>query len=330
VRATLNVLLFGTSRRVAGKQTAAYDGAMDISQEIHDRFGAKSEDWYPTVCRDLSIGTVELGEYRLHGPTIFRLDGLKSRLEIVMSDAFTFLKVCAPEEGASYARGRTALFSRGFIFEVDGTSLGPMTVPALRCTFRDPSSDRMLSREEIGDALDVRSPAVSHALERLAMELRSPGFHSGLLADSLLNTATIELGRYLRDSRSRQSARLTAQQMERVHRLIDAQSPLPTAAALAAECRVSRRHFFRLFRETTGMSLARYMMERRIARGRAMLSHDDLPTKQIAHLCGFPSVSAFNKAFRQIMGRTPRVFRQRVISWRTVAGDPPGRSLTVR
>jgi len=286
---------------------------MDVSQEIHGHLGAEREDWYPKVCSDLRIGTVELGEYRLAGPKVFRLDGVKSRLEIVMSDAFTSLKVRVPEEGTSYPRGRTAFFSKGFVFEVDGASLGPMTVPALRCTF-DPSSDRILSREELGDALDVRSPAVSHALERLAMELRSPGFHSTMLADSLLSTASIELGRYLRDSRSRLSARLTARQMETIHRLIDAQSPLPTAAELAAECRVSRRHFFRLFRETTGMSLARYMMERRIARGRAMLSHDDLPTKQIAHLCGFPSASAFNKAFRQMTGRTPREFRQRVIS----------------
>lgn len=226
---------------------------------------------------------------------------------MLMDDGQSDLQITLPGAATTVTMGRVAFFPTDCLYEIEWPV---STRRVLRCTYGGPSRHRELDSLEIGRSFDIRWPAVSIELERLAAELLSPGWESKALSERIMFVVGLELGRYFRSLPARSAVELSAQQMERINLRIDMPGVMPTAAELAAECQISRRHLFRLFQKTTGKPLARYMMERRINSAREMLSRHDLPTKQIAYLSGFSSVSAFYNAFRRTTGRTPRAFRE--------------------
>lgn len=161
-------------------------------------------------------------------------------------------------------------------------------------------------------ALDVRSPQVHQALARLAHEIESPGFGSAMLAEALMTQAGVELYRYFR-GRARDpgaAARLGPGQLRRIDEAIEQPGKLPGVAVLARLCDVSTRHFFRLFKVSTGQTLAAYAADRRVARAKALLAQRYPPIKEIAWRCGFETPAAFSAAFRKQAGMTPKAFRQ--------------------
>lgn len=167
-------------------------------------------------------------------------------------------------------------------------------------------------------SLDVRSPHIRDALARLAREIASPDFGSALLAEALLTQVGVELYRYFMRSGAAGGgggegpSRLSAAQMRRIDDAIEQPGRLPGVADLARLCDVSTRHFFRLFRVSTGQTLAAYAAERRIARAKALLVQAGPPIKEIAWRCGFETPAAFSAAFRKAAGMTPKAFRQAV------------------
>lgn len=167
-------------------------------------------------------------------------------------------------------------------------------------------------------SLDVRSPHVRDALARLAREIACPDFGSALLAEALLAQVGVELYRYFMRSGTGSGAageslsRLSAAQMRRIDDAIEQPGKLPSVAELALLCDISTRHFFRLFRVSTGQTLAAYAADRRIARAKALLVQARPPIKEIAWRCGFETPAAFSAAFRKAAGMTPKAFRQAV------------------
>jgi AraC family transcriptional regulator len=79
---------------------------------------------------------------------------------------------------------------------------------------------------------------------------------------------------------------------------------------LARECGVSVRHLSRMFIEATGVTPAVYVANVRIQKAKTALTDGVMPIKQIAHNCGFRSVSAFTAAFRRETGVTPGNYRR--------------------
>jgi AraC family transcriptional regulator len=185
-------------------------------------------------------------------------------------------------------------------------------VRAIRCSFRKElvHPPRVWLAEELAAALNIRSGPIRRAMHSLAEELLSPGFNSHLLTESLSVVVGVELGRYLRQRGCHSPAgRLTNDQLALVNNRIEVQGYVPTAAELASDCRMSRRHFFRLFRQTTGMSLSDYATHRRVDRAKALLGHKGLAVKQVAYQCGFQTQSGFSAAFRRATGMTPREYQ---------------------
>ena len=78
---------------------------------------------------------------------------------------------------------------------------------------------------------------------------------------------------------------------------------------LAAEACLSPFHFSRLFRDATGLSPHRYVIERRIRAAQKMLSSTQSPLVDVALETGFGSQATFTRAFRQVTGVTPSQFR---------------------
>lgn len=72
---------------------------------------------------------------------------------------------------------------------------------------------------------------------------------------------------------------------------------------------VNRSYLSTLFKEYTGMSPIKYLQNFRVTRAQHMLRVTDLPIESIALSCGYQSTEAFHKIFRQIVGMSPKLFR---------------------
>ena len=75
-----------------------------------------------------------------------------------------------------------------------------------------------------------------------------------------------------------------------------------------ADLPVSR--FVEVFRQTTGMTPARYMRHIRIEAAKEMLFRTALPLKDIAHRCGFADHSHFTRVFVAQVGVPPATWRR--------------------
>lgn len=81
------------------------------------------------------------------------------------------------------------------------------------------------------------------------------------------------------------------------------------AETLANLASLSSSRFRAVFGRWMGMSPHRYVTHRRIARARELLAQEEHTLKQIARLTGFSDEFHFSKAFRQVDGLPPSVFR---------------------
>lgn len=79
----------------------------------------------------------------------------------------------------------------------------------------------------------------------------------------------------------------------------------------ARPCHVSPTHFRRLFRKALGQSPHVYLTELRVRMAATRLHATGEKVLVIAENTGFPTLSSFNRAFRQVMKMTPREWRAR-------------------
>jgi AraC-like DNA-binding protein len=81
--------------------------------------------------------------------------------------------------------------------------------------------------------------------------------------------------------------------------------------ALANSVHLSRAHFIRSFRETFGETPHRYLQRRRIERAMTLLRETDRPVTEVCLDVGFISLGTFSRTFTEIMGVSPRAYRER-------------------
>lgn len=84
--------------------------------------------------------------------------------------------------------------------------------------------------------------------------------------------------------------------------------PLPLTE-LAEVVHMSRFHFARLFRRTTGDPPHRFVIRQRIARACEFLACSELTIAEIAHRVGFRTHNHFTTMFRRVSGVTPSRYR---------------------
>ena len=83
-----------------------------------------------------------------------------------------------------------------------------------------------------------------------------------------------------------------------------------TLARLAGECGVSVAHFGRAFRQTTGRTPHRWLVEQRVEHAKRLLVTSALPLAEIAAICGFADQSHFTRVFSQLVGSGPGAWRR--------------------
>lgn len=73
----------------------------------------------------------------------------------------------------------------------------------------------------------------------------------------------------------------------------------------------SKYHFSRLFKQYTDYTFCDYLTYRRMKSAEEYLAHPDYSITDIALASGFPSISTFNRVFKQAKGCTPSEYRSK-------------------
>ncbi|XUJ37186.1 helix-turn-helix domain-containing protein [Bradyrhizobium japonicum] len=82
-------------------------------------------------------------------------------------------------------------------------------------------------------------------------------------------------------------------------------------AALASDAGLSRFHFCRAFKKSTGLSPHAWLRQRRLDEAENMLRDTDASVISVAVALGYASQTAFAAAFRKLTGETPSNWRRR-------------------
>lgn len=82
---------------------------------------------------------------------------------------------------------------------------------------------------------------------------------------------------------------------------------LKTVAGIAS---LTPQSFCRLFKKRTNKHFVEYLNEIRISHACRYLLDTDWSISEIAYACGYKTVSNFNKLFREMVGSSPKIYRE--------------------
>jgi AraC family transcriptional regulator len=81
-------------------------------------------------------------------------------------------------------------------------------------------------------------------------------------------------------------------------------------AALAGVAGLSKAHFSRAFKVSTGLPPHRWLLNARIARARELLMDSELPLAEISLTVGFADQAHFTRTFGSVVGTSPRAWQR--------------------
>lgn len=104
---------------------------------------------------------------------------------------------------------------------------------------------------------------------------------------------------------------LTPRQISTVTEYMDAHLTEDIGLAeLASAVNLSRYHFGRAFKATTGQSPYAFLLHRRVERATALLASSKLSLQEVATQAGFTGLAQLRRHFLQLRGQTPMAFRR--------------------
>jgi AraC family transcriptional regulator len=147
----------------------------------------------------------------------------------------------------------------------------------------------------------------------LLAELESEGLSGRLYAESLANVLAVQVlrnytaasiaPRLLTGGLSGQKLRMVTSYMAENY---TQDLRLEELARIAG---ISRFHFAREFKRTTGTSPHQYLIKLRIERAKALLTESKMPLVEVGLRSGFSHQSHFTRLFRRFTGATPQSYR---------------------
>lgn len=176
--------------------------------------------------------------------------------------------------------------------------------------------ERSWDLSDLTQCYDIRSPRISDTLRRITQEVLTPGFASDILIDALINALPVELSRYFQEhpeTRAMQVSKRGQLSQRQLQTIEDYVREWPAGGVrcedLAALVGLSRAHFMRLFKATTGMTAHAFVEQLRLQQAQTLLATTSMPLKQIAGQLGFATPASFSLAFRRLTGLTPGSYR---------------------
>lgn len=77
---------------------------------------------------------------------------------------------------------------------------------------------------------------------------------------------------------------------------------------IAQEMGYNYTYLSHVFSRVTGVTLQKYISQKKIERARQLLKYDDYTVTKVAEILNYESLQSFSKAFRRVMGVTPTVY----------------------
>ena len=175
-------------------------------------------------------------------------------------------------------------------------------------------------RIEILPVLKTRDPILDALAVQFQQEMENAEFGNLMYIESLANQFAIHLLRQycafpnLNPNLNKKytgglSPYKLKQVIEYINDNLDRQLKLNDIAQLID---ISQYYFCRLFRESTGVSPYKYVIQQRVAKAKNALENSKLSLADIAYECGFSSQSQMTQHFRISVGVTPKVYRDRL------------------
>lgn len=146
----------------------------------------------------------------------------------------------------------------------------------------------------------------------LEAELRSNGSSERLYVETMANALAVHLlrhcstqGRRNIDCRAGLPAHKLKLVMDYINDYLNRELSLDELAAIA---QLSPYHFSRVFKQSTGLSPHKYLIQQRVERAKQLLRQRKMNLSEIALACGFTHQSHLNRHFKRLTGVTPKNF----------------------
>lgn len=82
-----------------------------------------------------------------------------------------------------------------------------------------------------------------------------------------------------------------------------------TVNQIADHLGINRSHLFRIFKESMGLSVQKYLLKFRLERAVQLMEKADMNIKEIMYSCGFNDMPNFSRQFKKAYGMPPRAYR---------------------
>ena len=180
-------------------------------------------------------------------------------------------------------------------------------------SFNGPYVERLIRHGFISPQEPVLKTGIDdlllHAHLTLLLRLRSEpvGFQQ-LLAASVMEILAAILGAVRAQGTGGHMHELVCQAKSLLESQRDA---IPAIEQMADSLGLSTTHFYRVFKEHTGLSPYQYHLQLRMERAKQMLHGTTMNIKEIAAALAFESPFHFSNAFKQKTGMSPSQWRQR-------------------
>ena len=184
--------------------------------------------------------------------------------------------------------------------------------------FQTPVIKTLLSEDDLDiSGLEIPrfmlfEPSLLHLARAFEVECESEEPTDLLYGDSLSLALLTKLSCLEKPQRTAaQFSKLTSRQMRRVTDYLIARLAHPVGLMeLAAVANLSRAHFARAFRNSTGLPPHQWLLRQRVNKVQELLLVGRIPISQIALLTGFSDQSHLTRVFTRIVGESPVAWRR--------------------
>jgi AraC family transcriptional regulator len=212
--------------------------------------------------------------------------------------------------------GTSLLMPAGYDSAWDGDAphTARLRIPAsLMTTAAEQIGTRIAPQFELRNVFFVRDPFTERVAMTLVAEIERPRHPAqALIADTMSCALAAHLLRSYNGFEMPEEyvvPALNTIELARISRYIEENIEGSISLAdLAGIVNVSRFHFARLFKRSTGITAISFVERRRIARAQDLITNTDLPLAQVALMSGFSDQSHFTRRFSRVVGCTPAVF----------------------
>lgn len=177
----------------------------------------------------------------------------------------------------------------------------------------DEEFDRCRTSFQLVDRFGIEDHVLEGIAIALSAEARSPGQATRLFAEGALSMLAVRIIQHhstLSSSPPAHKGGLAPWRLKRVLEYIDVTRDHEVGLAeLASVAGLSPYHFARSFKEVTGSTPHRFVLERRLEVATHLLANTDVRVGEVARRLGFSTAQHFSNAFRRVIGSTPRAYR---------------------